>query len=91
MHLFDGGWLFGMHLLWWLFWFLVIIGFVSLFTPVPREQARQRDTALDVLQRRYASGEISTEEFEQRRAVLARDAAHGNARAHERGGHAHIG
>ena len=45
-----------------------------MFTPVPKQQAKQRGTALDVLQRRYATGEISTEEYEERRAVLTRDA-----------------
>ena len=71
------GWFLGMHLLWWLFWILLIIGFVSLFTPMPKREANQRATPLDLLQRRYAAGEISTEEYEQRRAVLARDAAPG--------------
>ena len=73
----DDGWFLGMHLLWWLFWILLIIGFVSLFTPMPKREAKQRATPLDLLQRRYVAGEISTEEYEQRRAVLARDAAPG--------------
>ena len=67
----------GMHMFWWLFWVLIIIGFASLFTPVPRDQAKQRETPLDVLQRRYAAGEISSQEYEERRAVLVRDAAQG--------------
>ncbi|MEQ1854924.1 MAG: SHOCT domain-containing protein [Longimicrobiales bacterium] len=67
----------GMHFFWWLFWVLIIVGFASLFTPVPRDQARQRESPLALLQQRYAAGEISTEDYEQRRAVLMRDAGQG--------------
>lgn len=74
MHVFDGWWFLGMHAFWWLFWIGIIVGFAWLFTPVSKEQARRRDTPLDLLQRRYAAGEIATEEYEQRRALLARDA-----------------
>ena len=76
MHIGDW-WFLGMHAFWWLFWLLIIIAFVLLFTPVPKQQVRQRASPLDVLQRRYAAGEISTEEYEQRRAVLLRDRGQG--------------
>ena len=73
MHAAGSWWFLGMHVLWWLFWVLIIIGFVTLFITVPKQQAKRRDAPLDVLQRRYAAGEISTDEYEQRRAVLTRD------------------
>lgn len=72
MHM-SGWWFLGMHVFWWLFWIVLIIGFASIFTPVPRQQAT-RETPLELLQRRYAAGEISGEEYEQRKAVLTRDA-----------------
>lgn len=72
----DGSWwFFGMHAFWWLFWVAIIVLFFSLLTPVPKQQARTRGTALDILQRRLATGEISTEEYERRRAILLRDSA----------------
>ncbi len=58
----------GMHFFWWLFWIVGIVVFVSLLSPVPR--SRRRETPLEVLQRRYAAGEISTEEYEKRKAKL---------------------
>ncbi|MEQ1854928.1 MAG: SHOCT domain-containing protein [Longimicrobiales bacterium] len=67
----------GMHLFWWLFWLMIIVGFTSMFTPVPKDQAKHLETPLGLLQRRYAAGEVSTEEYEQRRAVLGRDSGHG--------------
>lgn len=72
MHLIDGGWFWGMHLLWWLFWFLFIAAFFTLLTPVPRHKVRE--TPLQMLRRRYAAGEVSTQEYEERKERLERDA-----------------
>lgn len=58
----------GMHVFWWLFWIAVIVVLFSPLTPVSR--GRRRETPLEVLQRRYAAGEISTEEYEERKAKL---------------------
>lgn len=66
------GWSFiGMHALWWLFWIALIVAFFALIEPVPRGR---RASPLEVLQRRYATGEISAEEYEERKARLERDA-----------------
>lgn len=59
----------GMHLFWWLLWILVVAWIFSPITPVPS----RRETALEVLQRRYAAGEISTDDYEERKARLKRD------------------
>ena len=72
MHFVEGGWLWGMHLFWWLFWIVLIAAFFGLLTPVPRKQARQ--TPLQILQRRYAAGEISTDEYAERKKRLEQDA-----------------
>jgi len=65
----------GMHFGWWIFWIVVIIALVWLLSqrrtgalPPPR-----KESPLELLQRRYAAGEISTEEYEERRARLERD------------------
>jgi putative membrane protein len=68
---------------WWivfvpLFWILVIVGIVFLLRSrgpwgSPRAAAH-RETALEVLERRYAQGEIDVEEYRERRAVLGGDA-----------------
>jgi putative membrane protein len=72
MHLVSGGWFWGMHLFWWLFWFLIISLFFSMLTPVPRHKVRE--TPLQILQRRLAAGEISTQEYEERKQRLEREA-----------------
>jgi putative membrane protein len=42
--------------------------------PVRRTTYRQMQSPLQVLQRRYAAGEITREEYEERRTTLLRDA-----------------
>jgi putative membrane protein len=41
--------------------------------PVPRVTYRQMQSPLQLLQRRYAAGEITSDEYEERRAKLMRD------------------
>lgn len=61
----------GMHFFWWLFW---VVAIMLLFSPItPISTGRRRQTPLEVLQRRYASGEVSTAEYEERKAKLDRD------------------
>ena len=63
---------FGMHLFWWIFWILVLIALFSFPGPVARNVALS-ETPLEILQRRYANGEIATAEFDERKARLTED------------------
>jgi putative membrane protein len=82
---YDGGWgwlMGGMHLLWWLFWIAVVAALVWVIRarprePRPGEPAAPRETPLEVLQRRLASGDCTPEEYERRKALLDRDAPAG--------------
>ena len=68
------GWSFiGMHLIWWVFWFGLITVAFSTVTPVPKSQLRTGERALDILRRRYAAGQLSTEDYERRKSILERD------------------
>ena len=64
----------GMHAYWWIFWFLLWILFLSFMIPVRRTTYQQMQSPLQILQRRYAAGELTSEEYEERRTKLARDA-----------------
>ena len=64
----------GMHAYWWLFWILIWMVFFSFFMPMRRTTYRQMQSPLQILQQRYATGEITSEEYEERRAKLVRDA-----------------
>lgn len=66
----------GMHLFWWLFWFAAIALLFGFAVPVPRRRyARLRETPLDLLRRRYAAGELTTAEFDERVERLSRGVA----------------
>jgi putative membrane protein len=64
------------HMGWmWLFWILVIVAIVWFARSVAasgRGPSQPRETPEDILKRRYASGEISQEEFERKLAGLRR-------------------
>jgi len=69
---YGDGWMFGMHFVWWGFWLLMIVVLVVFL--LRRETGPPppalKSTPLETLERRYAAGEISTEEFEERRTHL---------------------
>lgn len=69
----TGWWFFGMHAFWWLFWVALIATTFTTFRPVPRSQAKSGLRALEILRRRYAAGQVTTEEYERRKGVLERD------------------
>ena len=67
----EHGWIFGMHISWWLFLIILIIVFVAFFEAEPRHKAKKRrEQPLDILRRRYAAGELTTEEYKERKAHL---------------------
>ncbi len=59
----------------WLLWIIVIIGLVWIvangFNRQGAESARKEDSSLEILNKRYARGEISTEEFERMKRELS--------------------
>lgn len=74
---YDGGFFMGgMHFLWWIFWVTLIGVIVFYGWGRPGEQRRRpRETTHEVLRRRLASGEITPDQYEERKALLDRDAA----------------
>lgn len=67
---------FGMHMLWWFFWILIMFLMFGWFEPVPKKRVR-RDSPLDILQKRFASGEITNEEYQEKKSILSTDSAKG--------------
>jgi putative membrane protein len=52
---------------------LVVIGIVCLvqyFLKSPMDNFKKQDSAMDTLKKRYASGEINSEEFAQKKKLL---------------------
>ncbi len=67
-HMDDDFW--AMHAFWWIFWFIffIIIFFVGVW--YIRNKHTTKETPLDILKRRYAAGEIDTEEYHLRKREL---------------------
>jgi putative membrane protein len=70
MHMYYGYHFFGMHLFWWFIWmFLLYWIFVTPYD-IPGERRRN---PLDILKKRFASGQITKEEYEEHKAILEKD------------------
>lgn len=66
-HMYEDGRFWGMHLIWWGIWIILIVWIF--FTPWA-PSTKPKDSALDLLRERYAQGEINKEEFEERKNIL---------------------
>ncbi len=62
----------GLWIVWLLFWILIIIGLVLLIKYLWEGAGARKveESALEVLKKRYARGEISKEEFEEKKKDL---------------------
>ncbi len=62
----------GYWILWLIFWILVIIGLALLIKYLWKggEAKRGEESALEILKKKYARGEISKEEFEEKKNDL---------------------
>ncbi|VVB85923.1 Uncharacterised protein [uncultured archaeon] len=63
---------YGMWIIGLIFWILVIIGIVLLIKYLWESGGarREQESALEILKKRYARGEISKEEFEEKKKDL---------------------
>jgi putative membrane protein len=69
MHIYEGYNYGGMHLFWWFVWVMFILWiFVTPFY-VPFQQ-KKKNSPLDILKKRFASGEITNLEFQQKKDIL---------------------
>ncbi len=59
-----------------IFWILILVGIVALVVWAIRKTGRTdvaagNETALDILKKRYARGDIDKEEFEKRKSLVS--------------------
>ena len=74
MHFYEGYHFWGMHLFWWIIWVVIFIWIFATPYEIPGERKR-KNSPLDILQKRYAGGSITKEEYEERKVILERDGA----------------
>ncbi len=72
--MYDGYHVGGMHLIWWLIWVMFLLTvFVSPYE-IPGQRSK-RQSPLDILHNRLASGQITNEEYQEKKTMLDRDLA----------------
>ncbi len=62
----------GMHFFWWLFWIILLFWIFATPYDVPGQRKR-KDSPLYILQKRFASGEITKDEYEEKKKILEAD------------------
>lgn len=70
--MFYSNYYWGMHFVWWLVW--VSLLFWIFVTPydIPG-QRRKKDSPLDTLKQRFAAGQLTNEEYQQKKKILDSD------------------
>ncbi len=64
----------GMNLLWWFIWVGLLIWIFVTPYDIPG-QRKKKDSPLDTLQKRFASGQINKDEYQEQKQILANDLA----------------
>lgn len=72
MHMYYGYHFWGMHLIWWFIWFIFIIWVFATPYDIPG-QMKRKDSPLDILKKRFASGQINKEEYQEQKKILEND------------------
>jgi putative membrane protein len=72
MYMYDGYHFGGMHLIWWFIWMIFIFWIFATPWDVPG-QRKKKDSPLDILQKRFAEGQITKENYQEHKALLEKD------------------
>ena len=59
----------GMHLVWWFVWGAFLFWIFAIPYDIPGQRVR-KDTPLDILKKRFASGQINNEEYQEKKIIL---------------------
>jgi putative membrane protein len=71
---YDGYHFWGMHLIWWFIWLMLLFWIFATPYSIPGER-RKKESPLDILQKRFASGQLTMEEYQQHKTMLENDSA----------------
>ena len=61
----------GMNFVWWFIWLVFIFWIFAIPYDIPG-QRRQKDSSFDILRRRFAAGEITLDEYNDKKKILER-------------------
>lgn len=69
----------GMHWIWWCVWLILLVWIFAIPFSIPG-QRYAKDTPIDILKRRFAYGEITVEEYREKKKILEEDSAKDTAK-----------
>ncbi len=70
--MFYNNYFWGMHFVWWLVWILLLFWIFAVPYRIPGQRMK-KDSPLDILKKRFASGEITNEEYLEKKKILEDD------------------
>ena len=62
----------GMDFIWWCVWMVILFWIFATPYDIPGQRKR-KDSPLNILQRRFAAGEIDKEEYHEKRKMIEND------------------
>jgi putative membrane protein len=68
-HMYDGYHFWGMHFIWWIFWIIMLVWIFMTPWDIPGQRSK-KETPLDILKKRFANGEITKEEYTEKKKFL---------------------
>lgn len=70
--MFYNNYYWGMHFVWWFIWVITLFWIFATPYDIPGQRKR-KDSPLDILQQRFASGQLTTTEYEEKKKILESD------------------
>ena len=64
----NNGMFWGMNFIWWIVWIILLIWIFA--TPWSIPGARRKNSAMDILNERFAKGEIDKTEYEEKKNLI---------------------
>jgi putative membrane protein len=59
----------GMNIIWWVIWVILLFWIFAIPYDIPG-QRRKKESAFDILQKRYANGHITESEYNDKKKIL---------------------
>jgi putative membrane protein len=60
---------YGMNFIWWIVWVILLFWIFAIPYDIPGQRSK-KDSAIDILQKRYADGKITESEYYDKKKVL---------------------
>jgi putative membrane protein len=70
--MYEGYHFVGMHLVWWFIWMILLFWIFAIPYDVPG-QRKSEVSPFDILQKRFATGEITKENYQELKVLLEKD------------------